>query len=224
MSKIFNVTSQYSDKIIPILKGGIQSPLLSRVQIKSGNVSNILSVDPESDALAVFRGAGHGLINDTGIHNVPQGLSYDVEFKGTSVLTDYQLQVGVEEVVRKLERTVEGHLIWGKTAFMPDSPIQGAVQVSDGSNFDETPNSIILVKDNDFVPTTIPKFESKAVRAFEFDKLKKGIVISPEKAILVGDLTPQIGIYKDLRSNRVKVVGLVQISGGFASGDSVKYI
>jgi len=224
MSVPYNITDRYQAQIVSILKGDITSPLLSRVNIQTGNLSNILSVDSDSDKHALFQGVGHGNIKDTGIHNVPQGLSYDVEFKGTSTLTDSMLQTGVQEVVRRLYSTLETHLIWGRTSNLPDSPIQGAIAVSDGSNFEETDNSIMLVKDNDFAPTSIKKYESKAIRAYDFDKVKKGVVIAPEKATLVGNITPQIGIYKDVRSNRVKVVGVLQVSGGFASGDSVKYI
>ena len=233
MSVQFNVTDNYTAQIKAVLEGVNNSefPLLDRVSVVSGNVSELLQVTGLETGV-MSGSSGTKILEKDIVSKVPQGILFDMEIEGTNRVTADVIQSAVKRIQYVLMRTLEAHLLFGQTNVkgFENSPVRGALFYAATHEYSQGTEDVMFVKENDFTPIQagMEKVESSYYNNL-FGEIAgaataKGFVINPNRALLVGNITPEIAVYKDLRSNRVKVVGSVQVAGGFDSSSAIKYI
>lgn len=192
----FNITDRYQETITSVIKGEDFNafPLLARVKVQDANV------------LQSFQVVDKQAVNfETEVIN--GGLTSEVTFDDAGDITVQAIQQAVQHVTRDLYKQVEKDLI-NKAKAITGDYVQGI-------------NDIMLTKDNDFVALAIPVFE---VDYFAESDDFKSLVINPDTALLIGSLTPEIVIKKDVRKNKVKVFGTLSIAGGWFGNGVVKKI
>lgn len=192
----FNITDRYQETITSVIKGEDFNtfPLLARVKVQDANV------------LQSFQVVDKQAVNfETEVIN--GGLTSEVTFDDAGDITVQAIQQAVQHVTRDLYKQVEKDLIDKAKAITGDY-VQGI-------------NDIMLTKDNDFVALAIPVFE---VDYFAESDDFKSLVINPDTALLIGSLTPEIVIKKDVRKNKVKVFGTLSVAGGWFGNGVVKKI
>ena len=192
----FNITDRYQETITSVIKGEDFNafPLLARVKVQDANV------------LQSFQVVDKQAVNfETEVIN--GGLTSEVTFDDAGDITVQAIQQAVQHVTRDLYKQVEKGLV-DKAKAITGKYVQGI-------------NDIILTKDNDFVALAIPVFE---VDYFEESEDFKSLVINPDTALLIGSLTPEIVIKKDVRKNKVKVFGTLSVAGGWFGNGVVKKI
>lgn len=192
----FNITDRYQETIASVIKGEDFNafPLLARVKVQDANV------------LQSFQVVDKQAVNfETEVIN--GGLTSEVTFDDAGDITVQAIQQAVQHVTRDLYKQVEKDLVDKAKAITGDY-VQGI-------------NDIILTKDNDFVALAIPVFE---VDYFAESDDFKSLVINPDTALLIGSLTPEIVIKKDVRKNKVKVFGTLSVAGGWFGNGVVKKI
>lgn len=191
----FNITDRYQETITSVIKGEDFNtfPLLARVKVQDANV------------LQSFQVVDKQAVNfETEVIN--GGLTSEVIFDDAGDITVQAIQQAVQHVTRDLYKQVEKDLV-NKSKAITGDYVQGI-------------NDIMLTKDNDFVALAIPVFE---VDYFAESDDFKSLVINPDTALLIGSLTPEIVIKKDVRKNKVKVFGTLSVAGGwFGNGVSKK--
>ena len=192
----FNITDRYQETIASVIKGEDFNafPLLARVKVQDANV------------LQSFQVVDKQAVNfETEVIN--GGLTSEVTFDDAGDITVQAIQQAVQHVTRDLYKQVEKDLV-DKAKVITGDYVQGV-------------NDIILTKDNDFVALAIPVFE---VDYFAESDDFKSLVINPDTALLIGSLTPEIVIKKDVRKNKVKVFGTLSVAGGWFGTGVVKKI
>lgn len=192
----FNITDRYQETITSVIKGEDFNafPLLARVKVQDANV------------LQSFQVVDKQAVNfETEVIN--GGLTSEVTFDDAGDITVQAIQQAVQHVTRDLYKQVEKSLVDKAKAITGDY-VQGI-------------NDIMLTKDNDFVALAIPVFE---VDYFAESDNFKSLVINPDTALLIGSLTPEIVIKKDVRKNKVKVFGTLSVAGGWFGNGVVKKI
>lgn len=192
----FNITDRYQETITSVIKGEEFNafPLLARVKVQDANV------------LQSFQVVDKQAVNfETEVIN--GGLTSEVTFDDAGDITVQAIQQAVQHVTRDLYKQVEKSLV-DKAKTFTGKYVQGV-------------NDIMLTKDNDFVALAIPVFE---VDYFAESDDFKSIVINPDTALLIGSLTPEIVIKKDVRKNKVKVFGTLSVAGGWFGNGVVKKI
>lgn len=192
----FNITDRYQETITSVIKGEDFNafPLLARVKVQDANV------------LQSFQVVDKQAVNfETEVIN--GGLTSEVTFDDAGDITVQAIQQAVQHVTRDLYKQVEKDLI-NKAKAITGDYVQGI-------------NDIMLTKDNDFVALAIPVFE---VDYFAESDDFKSLVINPDTALLIGSLTPEIVIKKDVRKNKVKVFGTLSVAGGWFGNGVVKKI
>ena len=192
----FNITDRYQETIASVIKGEDFNafPLLARVKVQDANV------------LQSFQVVDKQAVNfETEVIN--GGLTSEVTFDDAGDITVQAIQQAVQHVTRDLYKQVEKDLI-NKAKVITGDYVQGI-------------NDIMLTKDNDFVALAIPVFE---VDYFAESDDFKSLVINPDTALLIGSLTPEIVIKKDVRKNKVKVFGTLSVAGGWFGNGVVKKI
>jgi hypothetical protein len=192
----FNITDRYQETITSVIKGEDFNafPLLARVKVQDANV------------LQSFQVVDKQAVNfETEVIN--GGLTSEVTFDDAGDITVQAIQQAVQHVTRDLYKQVEKGLV-DKAKTFTGKYVQGV-------------NDIMLTKDNDFVALAIPVFE---VDYFAESDDFKSIVINPDTALLIGSLTPEIVIKKDVRKNKVKVFGTLSVAGGWFGNGVVKKI
>ena len=192
----FNITDRYQETITSVIKGEDFNafPLLARVKVQDANV------------LQSFQVVDKQAVNfETEVIN--GGLTSEVTFDDAGDITVQAIQQAVQHVTRDLYKQVEKSLVDKAKAITGDY-VQGI-------------NDIMLTKDNDFVALAIPVFE---VDYFAESDDFKSLVINPDTALLIGSLTPEIVIKKDVRKNKVKVFGTLSVAGGWFGNGVVKKI
>lgn len=192
----FNITDRYQETITSVIKGEDFNafPLLARVKVQDANV------------LQSFQVVDKQAVNfETEVIN--GGLTSEVTFDDAGDITVQAIQQAVQHVTRDLYKQVEKSLV-DKAKVITGDYVQGV-------------NDIILTKDNDFVALAIPVFE---VDYFAESDDFKSLVINPDTALLIGSLTPEIVIKKDVRKNKVKVFGTLSVAGGWFGTGVVKKI
>lgn len=183
----FKITDRYQGNITSVLEGMDlkQFPLLSRVKIVDGSV------------LQTFK-----IVNSKAQDFKTQGLtdSYfsEVTFDDAGDVTPQALQLAVELIAKDIYTQIETKLFEGAKALAGD--------------YTQGLNDVMIVQDNDFVPLSIPSFETGLIP--KGDTLKK-IAINPNTALIVGDLTPEFVITKNVRKNEIKVYGTVTAIAGW---------
>ena len=230
MSKIFNVTDSYENKIKAIVGGENlnEFPLLSKVKIYNGNLSELIQITGNEQA--VFNGSSGSIAKGKDVVSVvPQGLVFDLELEDSNRVSADGINSAINRVAYVLLRSVESHLVFGQTSVSgyENSPIRGALFYGKSDKYNQGLSDVMFIKNNDFAPVQkeVTKLETAYFKtgAAGISDIVKGVVINPNFAQLVGNLTPQINVYKDLSSNRIKVIGSVQVSGGFDDSSCVKY-
>lgn len=192
----FNITDRYQETIASVIKGEEFNtfPLLARVKVQDANV------------LQSFQVVDKQAVNfETEVIN--GGLTSEVTFDDAGDITVQAIQQAVQHVTRDLYKQVEKGLV-DKAKTFTGKYVQGV-------------NDIMLTKDNDFVALAIPVFE---VDYFAESDDFKSLVINPDTALLIGSLTPEIVIKKDVRKNKVKVFGTLSVAGGWFGNGVVKKI
>lgn len=192
----FNITDRYQETITSVIKGEDFNafPLLARVKVQDANV------------LQSFQVVDKQAVNfETEVIN--GGLTSEVTFDDAGDITVQAIQQAVQHVTRDLYKQIEKDLI-NKAKAITGDYVQGI-------------NDIMLTKDNDFVALAIPVFE---VDYFAESDDFKSLVINPDTALLIGSLTPEIVIKKDVRKNKVKVFGTLSVAGGWFGNGVVKKI
>lgn len=192
----FNITDRYQETIASVIKGEDFNafPLLARVKVQDANV------------LQSFQVVDKQAVNfETEVIN--GGLTSEVTFDDAGDITVQAIQQAVQHVTRDLYKQVEKDLV-NKAKVITGDYVQGI-------------NDIMLTKDNDFVALAIPVFE---VDYFAESDDFKSLVINPDTALLIGSLTPEIVIKKDVRKNKVKVFGTLSVAGGWFGNGVVKKI
>ena len=192
----FNITDRYQETIASVIKGEDFNafPLLARVKVQDANVLQSFQV-VEKQAVNFKTEVING------------GLTSEVTFDDAGDITVQAIQQAVQHVTRDLYKQVEKDLVDKAKAITGDY-VQGI-------------NDIMLTKDNDFVALAIPVFEVDYFASTDkFDSL----VINPDTALLIGSLTPEIVIKKDVRKNKVKVFGTLSVAGGWFGTGVVKKI
>lgn len=192
----FNITDRYQETITSVIKGEDFNtfPLLARVKVQDANV------------LQSFQVVDKQAVNfETEVIN--GGLTSEVTFDDAGDITVQAIQQAVQHVTRDLYKQVEKDLV-NKAKAITGDYVQGI-------------NDIMLTKDNDFVALAIPVFE---VDYFAESDDFKSLVINPDTALLIGSLTPEIVIKKDVRKNKVKVFGTLSVAGGWFGNGVVKKI
>lgn len=228
----FNITDRYAQQIknVTIAEGlGDLFPLLSRIP-KSG--ADLLQT---VDLLEFPEAKEQGQPNDTAdideeSYNIltPRGFGFGISLSDAGNLNADGVQTALQTVRDTIYQTIESHLIWGRVhSSIAKSSIRGAVTKRNTANlFSQSGDDILFVQENDFQPVVsgITKIETLSFKHYntegmnEFEK----ILINPYKGILVGDLTPEFKITKDVRSNHVEVYGTVSVAGGFLKDGAIK--
>lgn len=177
----FKITDRYQGNITSVLEGMDlkQFPLLSRVKVVDGSVLQTFKI-VESKA------------QDFKTQGLTDSYFGEITFDDAGDVTPQALELAVEMIAQDIYTQIEGKLFEGAKALAGD--------------YTQGLNDIMIVQDNDFVPLSIPSFETGLIP--KGDTLKK-IAINPNTAIIIGDLTPEFVITKDVRKNVIKVYGTV---------------
>ena len=228
----FNITDRYAQQIENVINGGNigdSFPLLSRIPKVGADL--LQSVNLGGFPLAKEQGqSGSALTTGETTYKIytPRGFGFGINLTDAGNLTADGIQKAMESVRDTLYQTIEIHLIWGGVhTSIVNSSIVGAIKhKGSASDFSQSGDDILLVKENDFTPVVdgVTKVETLAFKYFNngagntFDK----VLINPYKGILAGDLTPQFEVKKDVRYNNVQVYGTITVCGGFFERGAVK--
>lgn len=228
----FNITDRYAQQIKNVTQtegAQEQFPLLSRIPKSSADVLQVV------DLLGVPLAKVQGQPNDTlevdeqsYKTSTIKGFSFAVMLNDAGNLNYSGVQNALQIVRDTLYQTIELHLIWGQVhSTIAKSPILGAVAKASTQNlFSQSGDDVLLVQDNNLesVADGITKAEILSFKRCNnegintFDK----VLINPYKGVLIGDLTPEFKITKDVRSNHVEVFGTVSVTGGFYQDGAIK--
>ena len=192
----FKITDRYQQTIKTTVEGvGFELfPLLSRVKVVDANVLQSFKV--ENHEAKDF---------ETKVLNV--GKFDYIDFSHGADLTEGAIAEAVRLITYNIYRQVEKEL-FDLAKVVTGEYVQGI-------------NDIMFVKDNDFVPLSIPVFETDHFEAGDtFEK----IVINPDTALLIGSLVPEFVITKQANTNKVRVYGTLTVEGGFFGTGVVKKI
>lgn len=192
----FKITDRYQQTIKTTVEGvGFELfPLLSRVKVVDANVLQSFKV--ENHEAKDFK---------TKVLNV--GKFDYIDFSHGADLTEGAIAEAVRLITYNIYRQVEKEL-FDLAKVVTGEYVQGI-------------NDIMFVKDNDFVPLSIPVFETDHFEAGDtFEK----IVINPDTALLIGSLVPEFVITKQANTNKVRVYGTLTVEGGFFGTGVVKKI
>lgn len=231
----FNITDRYNQQIKNVINTvkveglGDLFPLLSRVP--KVNADLLQSVELTGLPLAKEQGRSNSVLEikeDSYKTLVPSGFGFGITLSDAGSLTADGVQNALKIVRDTLYQTIETHLIWGNVhPWLTNSSITGAViQKGSSKKFSQSGDDILFVKENDFAPVVngVTKIETLSFKYYDtevgntFDK----VVINPYKGILIGDLTPQFEITKDVRLNKVQVYGTITACGGFLNEGAIK--
>lgn len=188
----FKITDRYQGDIVSTIEGVDinQFPLLSRVLVVDGSVLQTFEVEDAKAKNFITQGLN-------------ENYQSEISFDDAGNLTPQALMLGVDLVTRDLYSQIEAKLFEGAKA-KAGAYTQGL-------------NDILIVQDNDFTPLSIPSFETGLIA--KGDTLES-IAINPNTALIVGDITPEIVITKDVRKNVIKVFGTITAIVGWY-GDKV---
>lgn len=192
----FKITDRYQQTIKTTVEGvGFELfPLLSRVKVVDANVLQSFKV--ENHEAKDF---------ETKVLNV--GKFDYIDFSHGADLTEGAIAEAVRLITYNIYRQVEKEL-FDLAKVVTGEYVQGI-------------NDIMFVKDNDFVPLSVPVFETDHFETGDtFDK----IVINPDTALLIGSLVPEFVITKQANTNKVRVYGTLTVEGGFFGTGVVKKI
>lgn len=228
----FNITDRYAQQIKNVLGNeglGDEFPLLSRIPKSSADILQI--ADLQGLPIAKMQGQPNMTQEvDENTYKIltPQGFGFGIELNDAGNLTADGVQSAIKTVRDTLYQTIEAHLIWGRVhSSIVKSPIRGAVMKKNTElKFSQSGDDVLFVLENDFTPVVngITKIETLSFKYYntegenEFEK----ILINPYKGILVGDLTPEFKITKNVRGNDVVVFGTVSVCGGFFTDGCIR--
>ena len=231
----FNITDRYAQQIKNVTNttnvGGLGDsfPLLSRIPKVGGGL--LQSVGLKGFPEAKEQGQTDSVLDtdETSYKTLtPRGFGFGINLADAGNLTADGIQNALQIVRDALFQTIESHLIWGGVhSSIASSSIVGAVkQKESGNKFSQSGDDVLFVKENDFTPVVngVTKVETLSFKHYNnssgntFDK----VLINPYNGILVGDLTPQFKITKDVRYNKVQIYGTVCVCGGFFRTGSIK--
>ena len=228
----FNITDRYAQQIKNVTNvGGLGDtfPLLSRIPKVGADLLQTVSLTGYPEAKE--QGKNNSVLDlkeDSYKTLVPRGFGFGINLLDAGNLTNNGIQNALQTVRDTLYQTIEAHLIWGGVhSSMVDSSITGAIkQKVTADKFSQSGDDIIFVKENDFAPVVngVTKIETLSFKQYNtevgntFDK----VLINPYKGILVGDLTPQFEVTKDVRHNKVQVYGTITACGGFLKDGAIK--
>lgn len=228
----FNITDRYAQQIENVINGGNigdSFPLLSRIPKVGADL--LQQVNLAGFPLAKEQGQSGSVITvgeSTYKIFTPRGFGFGINLADAGNLTADGIQNAMESVRDVLYQTIESHLIWGGThSSITTSSIIGAIKhKSASSDFSQSGDDILFVKENDFTPVVdgITKVETLSFKYFNTEPTRTydKILINPYKGILAGDLTPQFEVKKDVRRNNVQVYGTITVCGGFLKRGAVK--
>ena len=192
----FKITDRYQQTIKTTVEGvsfGL-FPLLSRVRVVNANVLQSFKV--ENHVAKDFK---------TKVLNVGK---YDyIDFVHGADLTEGAIIEAVRLITYNIYKQVEKEL-FDLAKAVTGKYVQGV-------------NDIMFVKDNDFVPLSVPVFETDH---FDTEDTFNKIVINPDTALLIGSLVPEFVITKQTNTNKVRVYGTLTVEGGFFGTGVVKKI
>lgn len=192
----FKITDRYQQIIETTVEGMSAGlfPLLGRVRVVDANVLQSFKV--ENHEAKDFK---------TKVLNV--GKFDYIDFSHGADLTEGAISEAIRLITYNIYKQVEKEL-FDLAKVVTGDYVQGA-------------NDIMFVKDNDFVPLSIPVFQTDHFDTGDtFDK----IVINPDTAILIGSLVPEFVITKQANTNKVRVYGTLTVEGGFFGTGAVKKI
>lgn len=228
----FNITDRYVQQIENVTKTeglGDLFPLLLRIPKVGADLLQSVSLTGFPEAKE--QGQTNSVLDvkeDSYKTLVPRGFGFGINLLDAGNLTTNGIQNALQTVRDTLYQTLEAHLIWGGVhSSMTDSSITGAIkQKATSAKFSQSGDDILFVKENDFTPVVngVTKIETLSFKHYDtevgntFDK----VLINPYKGILVGDLTPQFEVTKDVRHNKVQVYGTITACGGFLEDGAIK--
>lgn len=228
----FNITDRYAQQIENVINGGNigeSFPLLSRIPKVGADL--LQSVNLGGFPLAKEQGQSGSVLSvgeTTYKILTPRGFGFGINLADAGNLTANGVQSALNAVRDTLYQTIESHLIWGGVhSSISSSSIVGAIKhKGSASDFSQSGDDILLVKENDFTPAVdgVKKVETLSFKYFNngsgntFDK----VLINPYKGILAGDLVPEFNVTKDIQSNNVQVYGTICVCGGFLKRGAVK--
>ena len=231
----FNITDRYDQQIKNVINTvkveGLSDlfPLLSRIPKVDADL--LQTVDLTGLPLAKEQGRSNSVLEikeDSYKTLVPSGFGFGITLSDAGRLTADGVQNALQIVRDTLYQTIETYLIWGNVhSWLTNSSITGAVmQKGSSKKFSQSGDDILFVKENDFTPVVngVTKIETLSFKYYDtevgntFDK----VLVNPYKGILIGDLTPQFEITKDVRFNKIQVYGTVTACGGFLNEGAIK--
>lgn len=228
----FNITDRYAQQIKNVINGGNIGdtfPLLSRIPKVGADL--LQQVNLGGFPLAKEQGQPGSVIavgETTYKIFTPRGFGFGINLADAGNLTADGIQNAMESVRDVLYQTIESHLIWGGThSSIVNSSIIGAIKhKSSSSDFSQSGDDVLFVKENDFKPVVdgVTKVETISFKYFntEPSRTYDKILINPYKGILAGDLTPQFNVTKDVQFNNVQVYGTITVCGGFLERGAIK--
>ena len=228
----FNITDRYAQQIknVTLTEGlGNLFPLLSRIPKVGADL--LQSVDLLQFPEAKEQGQPNDTLEvDEESYTIltPRGFGFGITLSDAGNLTADGVQVALQTVRDTLYQTIEAHLIWGRVhSSIAKSSIRGAVTKRNSADkFSQSGDDILFVQENDFTPVVdgVTKIETLSFKHYNTEGMNefKQILINPYKGILVGDLTPQFKVTKDVRSNHVQIYGTVYVCGGFLKDGAIK--
>lgn len=228
----FNITDRYAQQIKNVINGGNIGdtfPLLSRIPKVGADL--LQQVNLGGFPLAKEQGQSGSVIavgETTYKIFTPRGFGFGINLADAGNLTADGIQNAMESVRDVLYQTIESHLIWGGThSSIVNSSIIGAIKhKSSSSDFSQSGDDVLFVKENDFKPVVdgVTKVETISFKYFntEPSRTYDKILINPYKGILAGDLTPQFNVTKDVQFNNVQVYGTITVCGGFLERGAIK--
>lgn len=228
----FNITDRYAQQIKNVINGGNIGdtfPLLSRIPKVGADL--LQQVNLGGFPLAKEQGQSGSVIavgETTYKIFTPRGFGFGINLADAGNLTADGIQNAMESVRDVLYQTIESHLIWGGThSSIVNSSIIGAIKHKSGSSdFSQSGDDVLFVKENDFKPVVdgVTKVETISFKYFntEPSRTYDKVLINPYKGILAGDLTPQFNVTKDVQFNNVQVYGTITVCGGFLERGAIK--
>lgn len=228
----FNITDRYIQQIENVTKTeglGDLFPLLLRIPKVGADLLQSVSLTGFPEAKE--QGKTNSVLDvkeDSYKTLVPRGFGFGINLLDAGNLTADGIQNALQTVRDTLYQTLEAHLIWGGVhSSMADSSITGAVkQKATEEKFSQSGDDILFVKENDFTPVVngVTKIETLSFKKYdtEVGNAFEKVLINPYKGILVGDLTPQFEVTKDVRHNKVQVYGTITACGGFLEDGAIK--
>lgn len=228
----FNITDRYAQQIknVTTTEGlGDLFPLLSRIP-KSG-ADLLQTVELQGFPIAKEQGQANDTLEvDEQTYKIltPQGFGFAISLNDAGNLTADGVQNALSIVRDTIYQTIEMHLLWGRVhSSIAKSAIRGAVLKKTSSDkFSQSGDDILFVQENDFQPVAsgITKLETLSFKHFntEGENEFKQILVNPYKGILIGDLTPEFKVTKNIKGNKVEVYGTVSVAGGFFTDGAIK--